>query len=433
LNIDEMKRLRAALMDEYDAIPAKAEEEGREITVEEEKRAEEIVAEVQRLTARIERDQQMAAERIRYVSSGPVTRTGGGDPSIGMSKGEIRRYSLLRAIRALAGLGSRAEAALEFEASDAVARSLGRETQGVYVPWDVMANGERRDITVGTEGVDIVATEFQPPIDLLRDRLVTRAAGATVLTGLRGDVQFPRLAGGATGAWVAEGAAPSETTQTFGQVKLSPKQLAAFSDITRQTLLQASFDVEAMVRSDMTAALATEIDRAALHGTGASNQPTGVINQSGVGVVSIGANGGAPTWAHIVALEEQVAIANADVGRLAYITNPKVRRKLKATSKAGTEAIFVWGDGDTPVNGYRALVTNLVASNLTKGTGTNLSAVFFGNWEELLIGIWGDIEVIVDPYTASTTGTVRIVTLANADVGVRHGGSFAVIKDADTT
>ena len=146
-----------------------------------------------------------------------------------------------------------------------------------------------------------------------------------------------------------------------------------------------------------------------------------------------GTNGLAPTWANIIALESAVAVANADVGNLAYCTNAKVRGKLKSVEKATTTGMFVYTEGSTPLNGYTSVITNQVSSTLVKGTsGSVCSAIFFGNWRDLLIGMWSGLDLLVDPYTGSTAGTVRVVALQDVDVAVRHPESFAAMLDALT-
>jgi HK97 family phage major capsid protein len=150
--------------------------------------------------------------------------------------------------------------------------------------------------------------------------------------------------------------------------------------------------------------------------------------------VAGGTNGAAPTWDHIVKLETEVAVDNADIGALAYMTNPKVRGKLKATPRTATYGdIMVWEGNDTPLNGYPAYVTNQVRSDLTKGTSSGVcSAIFFGNWNDLLIGMWGALDILVDPYSNSTSGTVRVVAFQDVDIAVRHPESFAAMLDALT-
>ena len=192
-------------------------------------------------------------------------------------------------------------------------------------------------------------------------------------------------------------------------------------------------DVEGFVRNDLATVLALAIDLAAINGRGASNQPRGVLQTSGIGSVAGGTNGAAPTWEHIVGLETQIAVANADVGTMGYLTNAKVRGKLKTTSKVSGQNGFIWEGGDTPVNGYRCAITNAVPSNLTKGTASAVaSAIIFGNFADLIIGMWGGLDLLVDPYTGGAAGTVRVIAHQDVDVAVRYEESFAAMKDALT-
>ena len=187
-----------------------------------------------------------------------------------------------------------------------------------------------------------------------------------------------------------------------------------------------------MVQADLAAVLGLAIQQAAISGDGSGNQPSGLLTLITPSVAG-GPDGAAPTWAHIVELESDVAVANALVDNMAYLTNAKVRGKLKTTSKVSGQNGFIWENGDTPLNGYRAAVTNAVPSNLTKGSGTNLSAIIFGNFRDLVIGMWGGLDLMVDPYSGSTAGTVRVVALQDVDVALRNTVSFATMVDALTT
>lgn len=356
---------------------------------------------------------------------------------VGMSRAEVKEFSFLRAINALANPGDRKAqeaAGFERECSEAVGAKLGRSAQGFYIPSDVL----RRDLTAGTAnaGGDTVSTDLlaQDFISLLRNRMMVMQMGAQMMTGLSGNVAIPRATGGATAYWVAESGAPTESQQAFDQVTMSPTTVGAFTDISRRLILQSSIDVEAFVRSDLATVLAIAIDAAAINGSGASNQPTGILNVSGIGDVAGGTNGAAPSWANIVELETDVSVANADIGSLGYLTNAKVRGKLKGTETfSGSNGVAVWAGGDTPLNGYRAGVSNQVPSNLTKGTASGVcSAIIFGNWSDLMIGQWGSLDLMVDPYSGSTSGTVRVVALQDVDVAVRHATSFSAMLDALT-
>jgi HK97 family phage major capsid protein/HK97 family phage prohead protease len=373
--------------------------------------------------------EQFQAEAIAKLTTAPV-RTA----DVGMSKTEVKRYSLMRALNALANPSDAAAqraAAFERECSDAVSSKLGKSARGFFLPHDV----QKRDLVVGTAsaGGNLVATDLLAGdfISLLRNAMVIMGMGTRMLTGLNGNVAIPRQNGAGTAYWVAESNAPTESQQAFDQVTMSPKTVGAFTDISRKLLAQSSLDVEALVQQDLATVLGLAIQQAAINGSGASNQPSGLLTLITPSVAG-GTDGAAPTWAHMVELETDVSVANADVGTLSYLTNAKVRGKLKGTSKVSGQNGFVWEGGDTPVNGYRAAVTNAVPSNLTKGSGSNLSAVIYGNFADLLIGMWGTLDLMVDPYSLSTSGTVRVVALQDVDVAIRHAESFATMVDAIT-
>ena len=372
------------------------------------------------------------------------------DANIGMSDKEVKEYRILRAINAMLH-HDWSKAPFEKEASDAVAKRLGKQPQGFFVPYDVLTRDLAKSGGSGQYGGYTVATELLASqfIEMLRNKMLVRQLGARILGGLVGDIAIPKQAGGATGYWVSEGNTPTESTQTFGQVPLTPKTVGTYTDITRKLLLQSSIDVEAFVRADLATTLALAIDAACLTGSSASGQPTGIINTSGIGVVWCHTSGDSgtgdyPAWGDIVDLETEVAVDNADIGALAYLTNAKVRGYLKKTlitasinSTNTYGETMVWQKSDRPgvgdLNGYYAYVSNQVPSNLTtSGDGSNLSAIFFGNWSDLIIGEWGALDILIDPYTGGAAGTVRVRVLQDVDVAVRHLESFAVIKDAKT-
>lgn len=384
-----------------------------------------------------------SADEFRQLVLDKVAAAPAPDASIGLSDKEAQQFSFLRAIRALSAKGTNAraareEAAFEFECSAAVARKLGKEAQGIMVPFDV----QKRDLTVGTAtaGGNTVATNLLAGnfIDLLRNRLSVMRTGAQMLAGLVGDVAIPRQTGAATAYWVAESGAPTESQQAFDQVPLAPKTVGAYTDISRKLILQSSMDIEAFVRNDLARVLGLEIDRAALNGSGSSNQPRGVLQTSGIGSVVGGTNGAAPSWANIVELWSDVAVENADFGSTGFLTNAKVAGKLMTTEKASGTAQFVCpgfpgADGTTTFGGARAVISNQVPSNLTKGTASGIcSAILFGNFADLIIGMWGGLDLTVDPYSGSTSGTVRVVALQDVDVAVRHVQSFSAMLDALT-
>jgi HK97 family phage major capsid protein len=362
-------------------------------------------------------------------------------PEIGLNAKEAKRFSFIRAINALANPNrpdAQREAAFEIECSEAVGKKLKKSSEGLFIPIEVAT----RDLTVGTAtaGGNLVATNLLSGsfIDMLRNRMMVRNMGATVLTDLVGDIAIPRQTGGATCYWVAESGAPTESGQAFDQVTMAPNTIGAFTDISRKLLLQSSIDIEQFVRGDLAKAVGLGIDLAAINGSGSSNQPRGILNVSGIGAVVGDTNGAAPDWADMVNLWSAVAQDNADAGSLGYLTNSKVIGKLMQTEKATGTAQFVCKDfpdmaGFTAIGGARCGVSNQVPSDLTKGTSSGVcSAIIYGNWSDLIIGMWGGLSLTVDPYTGATSGTVRVVVLQDVDIAVRHAESFAAMVDALT-
>ncbi|MGD1146968.1 MAG: phage major capsid protein [Thermoanaerobaculaceae bacterium] len=448
--LQELRDKRKQLLDQADAILKQITDGTGAFTAEQRAAYDKALAEMKGLDETIVAADAIGERRAALAKpvNPPASQPGPEqlptDPSIGMGKKDLRKYSLVRLIRSMSEPNASErfkEAAFELECSRAVAKHLGKEARGAFIPFDVMvANPEFRasDMLKGTAtaGGDLIATELLAAnfIELLRNKMVVRAAGAKVLTGLIGNIAIPSQTAASGFYWVAEDGSPTETGAAVGQVTMSPHTGGSVTQISRKLLLQSSVDVEALMRDDLAAVVALGIDLACLHGSGGSNQPYGVISTTGVTQVVIGTTtttGGVPTWANVLAFETAVAIANADIGNLAYITNPKVRGLLKATPKVGTTfPIFMWEGGNQPgqVNGYDAYATNQVSSTLTK-TQTGLSAMFFGNWADLIVGLWGGLDILVDPYSQSTIGAVRVVALQDLDIGVRHVGSFSYASD----
>ena len=331
---------------------------------------------------------------------------------LGLTEKETRSFSFVKALNFLSNQSdaqARRDAAFEIEVGEAAAKKYERSSNGIVIPNEVL----RRDLVVGTPtaGGDLVddvllAGSF---IDLLRNRLAIAQAGATMLTGLQGNVSIPRQTSAATAYWVGENSAPTESQQAIDQVNMSPKTVGAFVDYSRRLLLQSSIDVEGMVRNDLARVIALEIDRAAIYGTGSSNQPLGLTNVSGIGSETLTGTG---TFAEFIAMETDVAAANADAGALRYIVNATTRGGLKGTKKDAGSGDLVFADGE--INGYPAIVSNQLANN----------DALFGDFSMFIMGMWSGLDLTVDPYAGATAGTVRVIALQDVDFAVKQPGAF---------
>lgn len=347
----------------------------------------------------------------------PVT---GKEAEIGMSEKEIRQFSFMRAINAMANphdAKAQKAAAFEREVSQAAENKTGKSARGILVPFDVLT--QKRDMVVGTPsaGGYLVSTDLKSGsfIELLRNKMVVQRLGAQSLNGLVGNIAIPKQSGAATAYWVGEGVAPTEGAQTIGQVAMSPKTCGAYTEFSRKLMLQSSIDIENMIKNDLAAVLGIAIDYAALYGSGSGGQPLGLFGSS---INTADFANSAPTFAEIVGMESEVAADNADLGSLAYLTNARGRGVLKTTEKATNTAQFIM-DASGLVNGYRCEVSNQV-----KTLSTADHDYFFGNWNDLVLGFWSGLDLMVDPYSGSKEGNVRIVAFQDVDVAVRHAESF---------
>lgn len=345
-----------------------------------------------------------------------------GDALIGLSAREAKAFSFKRAFLALANPMDKAlqeAASYEFEVSRASQAKTGRPSAGIQVPYDVLKAPYRADLTVGTpgDGGYLVDNELRSGdfIALLRNQLALAQMGVTILSGLQGDLSIPRQTGASTAYWLGEGGSPTESQQSIDQVNMSPKTLGAYVDYSRKLMLQSTIDVETMIRDDLVQVLGLEIDRAGLYGSGSANEPLGLSGQTGIASQLLTGYG---SFAEFVAMESQIASANAAVGNLGYLMNAASRGALKTTEKAaGTNGVFVF-DGNE-VNGYRTVISNQVAAK----------DVFFGNWSSMIMGLWGGLDLMVDPYAGATSGTVRVIALQSVDFAVKQPASFCYAQE----
>jgi HK97 family phage major capsid protein/HK97 family phage prohead protease len=380
---------------------------------------------------------------------------------------EARSYSLVRAVNAIIA-GDWSAAGFEREVSNTIAKKVGRNAAraGFFIPSNLpfvptqeharamMVMGgpiaqrmlqQRAIYQVGTpsQGGNLVETQLlaESFIEVLRNMSIVMQLGARTLTGLVGGIDIPRQITTTPTYWVGESGGLTEGEATFDKVQLRPKVIGALSKMSRLMLQQSTPAIEMLAREDLLSQMALGIDLAALSGTGSSNQPTGVVNQSGVGSVIGGTNGANLTFDHLIQLYTAPAVANAPMGSMAFAMNAKAKGYL-ATLKSSTGA-YLWapqgGGVGSPVadnvQGYPYGVSNQLRSTLTKGTASGIaSELIYGNWRELLIGEWGVTEIMVNPYgsTDFAAGDVAIRAFQTIDVAVRHGASFSVMSDALT-
>ncbi len=359
-----------------------------------------------------------------------------------LSRKERKDYSIARAI--LAQCESEVDASLEREVSQLIEAKIGRPARngGMFIP--TRLNSPKMsglDTTTNATGKYTVATEIRDLIELLRNKMRVVQMGGKYLTGLQGNLQFPTQASPSTLYWTGEnpGSNVTETDMTFGVRNMTPHTCMATTAFSRQLLAQSTVDVESLVREDLAKIHALGIDLAAINGSGSANQPLGILKTTGIGSVSMGASGGPPTYAAMVALETAIASANADDTNMGFLTTPVMRGRMKKVGKLDSvyASIPLWdqvadspGKGD--LNGYLALASNQVPSNLVTldSSHSDCHAILFGVWPSVIIGEWGVLELISDPYSLKRQGMIEVTSFQLVDVMLRHPEQFAAILDA---
>lgn len=303
--------------------------------------------------------------------------------------------------------------------SEGVSLQGGR---GLVLPTNALNGSFRNDLTVTTEGSDILFDENGGFINALQERMVLTQLGADMMTGLVGDVRFPRESNTLRGAWEGETDANTEKTPTYDNVTLSPNRYSFYVDVSNQALIQTSPSVEARVQRQIMDGVQRGIESAAI--SGSVGGPNGLLDIATLIPGSTTNSSGSLAFSDVVDLESQVGSSNALVGSLGYLGSSKVRGQAKQTAKDSGSGIFVWEGNE--VNGYTALASNLSPD------GANYSPLFFGNFEDMMIGMFGGMEILVDPYTQATNGITRYHINIYSDVAFAHNESFAYYQIANS-
>jgi HK97 family phage major capsid protein len=349
----------------------------------------------------------------------------------------VRPGDFAQALLQLADLGgnSRDQAAAAERAFDFSARAgsvHNAPARGLYVPFA----GLTRDLWTGTStagGYLSADAHNGTLINAIRPFSGVIAAGAQVIGGWDdGNLVVPRLDTGGTVEWIAEGASPGNGDPGIGQLVIVPHALCATITITRRLSKQNSLHgaIEAAIFGDLARAAWAEVDRVALAGSG-SGEPAGLLNEASVPVVAAGTNGAAPTWELLTEMERAQG-ENYGPAPGTWGTNSAVREALRNTPR-GAGLDYIWPEGDELL-GRPTIVTEHVPGNLTKGTGTNLSALIYGDMQSVMIGLWGPaaFDVVIDPYTLASNGKIRLVAHMQVGVGFRHAKAFVKCTDLVT-
>lgn len=319
------------------------------------------------------------------------------------NKMEKKNFSLVKAIRNVAS--NRAQDEFTQEVLNAGAenfRMTGNSFQGqIQLP-----NAEFRTITKAVEGSDVVATDLFDVAQAISNKSVMADLGCRILTGLVNDVQFP-LISAANATWEAETATTAATTPTFSSVKLAPKRLSVVVPISKMLLAQDSCGIERAVRNEITKAIMGKLESTIFGAAaGSATQPAGLFT----GTISTTI----ATFADVCALE--AGLDGKDYGEKKYLLSPTAKSTLRGMIKGtnGTGMVYEYGE----VDGTPALCSGYV----------DAGKLAYGDWSNLLIGIWDGLDIVVDNYSLAADGCVRLVVNFYCDANLLRAGSIAVAK-----
>lgn len=329
---------------------------------------------------------------------------------------ESRDYSIGAVLRAHV-TGDWSNAGYEREMSQEAARSYPGQARGLVVPASAIL-GQRATITSAGNAAGAITTDLNAGmfIDKLRSASSVMAAGATVMTGLDRNFTVPKLAADATAAWLAEGAAVSDSSIDVDSISMSMKRVSASQTFTREALLQSQPSIDEIVRRSIGTTLMQAIDTAGLEGTGANGQPTGVANTSGVNTLT--AAGNTITYAEALTALSAIEADNISTDGAVFVMHPADYARIAQTAIDSGSGRFVVDPATNTILGRRVIQT-------TKATESN---VYLGVWQHLLVAMFGGVDLIVDPYTNATSAKIAITSHMLADVNVRHAQAFNVIS-----
>ena len=351
---------------------------------------------------------------------------------------DMSRFSISNAIRSLTNRGH--VEGLEAEINQEMERQTGQKANGFWVPGQVLSNRSfvSGGITVSSNtlggvisGAQSLGSEF---IEVLRNQAKVLQMGARVID-LPSAALIPKQTTQGTANFLnGETAAATLSAFSLENITLQPRCISSMQQYSKQLLHTSSPSIDMLIRDDINQIIALAIDKAALHGSGASGEPLGIAGTTGINTVSVAylAASALSTslFPFMVSLESEIAADNAESATMGFLMRPQERSACKTTPRFADVDTPVWvGGASGTVNGYRAEATNQIAANLTAGTATTIcTAIFFGDWSQLLVAQFagGATDLLVDPYTYGANGVIRLIARRWIDVGVRKAEAFCL-------
>jgi len=401
-NSVELRQERAGLIEEANNLLETCKTEARNLNDDEQVSYDAKIENIDKLKKDIEmveRQEKLNAEIAANVAATPVN-----EPK------EIRDYSFFKAIQgSLNGNLDGVEREMHEEAMNE-ARSAGRSINGLGIPSFMLE--ARADISQGTSA--IAPTNVNAYADAMREASVFDKVGANILTGLSANTTIP-VTGTSTVSWEGENDAAADGGANFGKVELTPTRLAAYVNISKQLLLQNGAGAELAIIRDLGRAVGQKMDAALFTTAGVTGAPDSVGELATSTFTEAAFSDKVSIFSDFVSAEQKLAEVGGLEGNLAYVASPKLMSQLKQSAQVAAVSAGFQGN---VINGYPSYFTNGCTS--AAGSGD----FYFGDFSKLYIGMFGGLDIMVDPYSAAKNGQTQLVLNQYMDWGVSDGAGF---------
>jgi len=232
---------------------------------------------------------------------------------------------------------------------------------------------------------------------------------------VRCNLTIPRMTAGGTAYWLAdESTQITESQATIGQVSLTPHNVAALTEISHQLMQQSSPDAEQMVMNDLAQVLGLAVDVACLRGSGVSGQPHGIVGTSGVGSFDTDSTN---TFSDVLDAQVDVSAANALRPGCAYVADFASAALLMGRSRFSSTDTPIWNGSllEGTMAGFPCRASNQMSAN----------TMLFGWWPSILVAEWGQLELMVNPYSDFTRGLTAVRAWYAMDTAMRYPAAFS--------
>ncbi len=402
-NSVELKQERAGFITEANTMLELCKNETRNFTTEEQVSYDEKMSKIDELKKSIEmieRQEKLNAEIASKVVA-PVSN----EPK------EVRNFSFFKAVNDFTnGKLDGVEREMHEEAVNE-ARSAGRSINGLGIPSFMLES--RADVTQG--GSAIAPTNVLGFADAMREASVFDKVGANILTGLSANTTIP-VAGASSVEWEGEVDAAADGGANFGKVELTPTRLASYVNISKQLLLQNGAAAEQAIIRDLGRATAQKMDAAIFSTASVTGAPASLGALATSEITESAFSNLASIMLDFVTAEQTLAEVGGLEGNLAYVASPALMAQLKQSAQVAAVNAGMQG---ALINGYPTFFTN----GCTKDAGVS-GDFFFGDFSKLYMGMFGGLDIMVDPYSVAVNGQTRLVLNQYMDWGVSDGAGF---------